>query len=205
MIAARSTATGFVNKLSVFLIFFWFANATDADPLRARDLGIPFDGTPGPLNAITDVEVVPVGQHLRNDRVFNAADEMPTEAGSIIIVAATDAPLLPHQLKRIAKRTTLGLARVGGIGGNGSGDIFIAFSTANANAGQAAKSVSVRMLPNEDMGSLFLATVEATAEAIINALVAGRNMTGDRGHSVKGIDHNALIEVLREYNRYVGE
>ncbi len=148
---------------------------------------------------------VPVGQYLRNDRVFSADEEMPAEAGSIIIVAATDAPLLSHQLKRIAKRKTLGLARVGGIGGNGSGDIFIAFSTANANVGQAAKTVPVMMLPNEEMGSLFLATVEATEEAIVNALVAGRDMTGDRGHSIKGIDHNALIEVLREHNRYVGE
>ena len=395
MIARKSMANGSVNKLGVFLLFSLFVNAAAADPVRARDLGIPFDGTPGPLNAITDVEGVtvghetiikdlpndravrtgvtailprgsdshdnlvfagwftlngngemtgttwveesgflegpvmitnthsvgavhqatiawrvaqvspnasgyfwslpviaetwdgylndvngfhvkpeharaalesatggpvaegsvgggtgmnchefkcgigtssriartddgeytvgilvqanyggrntlrvagvPVGQHLRNDRVFSADDGMPAEAGSIIIVAATDAPLLPHQLKRIARRATLGLARVGGIGGNGSGDIFIAFSTANANAGQAAKSVSVMMLPNEDMDSLFLAAVEATEEAIVNALVAGRDMTGDRGHSIKGIDHNALIEVLREYNRYVGE
>ena len=148
---------------------------------------------------------VPVGKHLRNDRVFSADDEMPAGAGSIIIVAATDAPLLPHQLKRIAKRATLGLARVGGIGGNGSGDIFIAFSTANTHVGQAAKSVSVTMLPNEYMDALFLATVEATEEAIVNALVAGRDMTGDRGHSVKGIDHDELVRVLREYNRYVGE
>ena len=148
---------------------------------------------------------VPVGKHLREHRVLSEDDEMPDGTGSIIIVAATDAPLLPHQLKRIAKRTALGMARNGGIGSNGSGDIFISFSTANPNAGQAARGVSVRMLANEDMDPLFLATVEATEEAIINALVAGRDMTGDRGHSVKGIDHDELIEVLRKHNRYVGE
>ena len=148
---------------------------------------------------------VPVGKYLRDHRVFSEDDEMPDGTGSIIIVAATDAPLMPHQLKRMAKRAALGLARAGGIASNGSGDIFIAFSTANTNADQAAKSVSVTMLANEDMDPLFLATVEATEEAIINALVAGRDMTGDRGHSVKGIDHDELIEVLREHNRYVGE
>jgi len=147
----------------------------------------------------------PVGKHLRENRVFSEDDKIPDGTGSIIIVAATDAPLLPHQLKRVAKRTALGMARVGGIGSNGSGDIFISFSTANANADQAARGISVRMLANEDMDALFLSTVEATEEAIINALVAGRDMTGDKGHSVKGIDHDELIKVLREYNRHKGE
>jgi len=148
---------------------------------------------------------VPVGKHLRQGLVSRRGSPAASRTSSIIIVVATDAPLLPHQLKRISKRTALGLARDGGIGGDGSGDIFIAFSTTNAAAAQVGSGITVKMFANDNMDPLFLATVEATEEAIINALVAGRDMTGDRGHSVKGIDHDELVKVLREYNRYVGE
>ncbi|MFQ5983603.1 MAG: P1 family peptidase [Woeseiaceae bacterium] len=148
---------------------------------------------------------VPVGKYLRTNRASSKISETPSGGGSIIIVAATDAPLLPHQLKRVAKRTALGLARVGSFASNASGDIFIAFSTANTDADQSARGVSVRVLANDDISPLFLATVEATEEAIVNALVAGRDMTGDRGYSVQGIDHDALVRVLREHNRYVGD
>lgn len=144
---------------------------------------------------------VPVGKHLRNDRVFS--DDLPDdeETGSIIIVVGTDAPLLPHQLKRLARRAALGLARTGSIAGNGSGDIFLAFSTANEQANQASSGVSVEMLGNEDIGPVFAATVQATEEAVVNALVAGRDMSGNRGNTVRAIDHEKLKEVLREYNR----
>ena len=148
---------------------------------------------------------VPVGKHLRQGLVSKRESQAASRTSSIIIVVATDAPLLPHQLKRISKRTALGLARAGGIGGDGSGDIFIAFSTANAEADQVGSDMSVKMFSNANMNPLFLATVEATEEAIINALVAGRDMTGDLGYTIKGIDHDELVTVLRKYNRYVGE
>jgi len=144
---------------------------------------------------------VPVGQHMRDDMVFAAVLPDHVETGSIIIVVATDAPLLPHQLKRLTRRAALGLSRTGSTAGNGSGDIFIAFSSANADANQAAAGVSVDTLPNEEIGPIFTATVQATEEAITNALIAGRDMTGNRGNSVKAIDHDELKKILREYNR----
>jgi L-aminopeptidase/D-esterase-like protein len=123
--------------------------------------------------------------------------------GSIIIVVGTDAPLLPHQLKRLTRRAALGLSRTGSIASNGSGDIFIAFSTANDDVHQASSGSGIESVPNEEIVPLFEATVQATEEAIINALVAGRTMTGNRGNTVHGVDHAALQDVLRQYNRLV--
>jgi D-aminopeptidase len=144
---------------------------------------------------------VPVGQHMNANKVYTAESPSASETGSIIIVVATDAPLLPHQLKRIARRASLGIGRNGGMSGNGSGDIFIAFSTANEHADQASTGISVGMLANENISPLFDATIEATEEAIINALIAGRGMTGNKGHVVDAIDHVNLAEILRKYNR----
>ncbi len=144
---------------------------------------------------------VPVGQHLQGDRAYAAMPGGAREMGSIIIVVATDAPVLPHQLERIVKRASLGLARVGGIASNGSGDIFVAFTTANEAALQSGPAMSVRMIANDNISSLFQATVEATEEAIINAMIAGRTMTGNRGNTAHAIDHDALKKVLREHNR----
>jgi len=133
------------------------------------------------------------GNHTRDD-----------DTGSIIVVVATDAPLLPTQMKRIAKRVTLGLGRLGSISGDGSGDIFIAFSTANAGAGlEQKKPVALQMLPNDRMDALFEATVQATEEAVVNALVAARTMTGANGHTVEALPHDRLREVLKKYNRMV--
>jgi len=137
----------------------------------------------------------PVGQEL-SDPTPAAA-----ELGSIIIVVATDAPLLPHQLKRVARRATLGLARTGSISSNGSGDIFIAFSTANAGAAAARDTAQVSMISNDRISAIFEATVQATEEAIINALVAAQTMTGVDGHRAEAIDHAKLREILRKYNR----
>ncbi len=123
------------------------------------------------------------------------------ERGSIIVVVATDAPLLPHQLKRIAKRVSLGIGKVGGIGGNGSGDIFIAFSTANKNSFSRTHETTAVMFPNDQMGALFTATIQATEEAIINALVAGRTMKGINGNTVYGLPHETVIKILKKYNR----
>ena len=140
----------------------------------------------------------PVGHEISGKRVWEE------DTGSIIVVVATDAPLLPSQMKRIAKRVTLGLGRLGSISGDGSGDIFIAFSTANAGAGlEQKKPVAVQMLPNDRMDALFEATVQATEEAVVNALVAARTMTGADGHAVDALPHDRLREVLKKYNRLV--
>jgi D-aminopeptidase len=148
---------------------------------------------------------VPVGQHLRADRVYTdpalAFDgHAHGETGSIIIVVATDAPLLPHQLERIARRATLALGRMGSSSGNGSGDLFVAFSTANANPGAALNQASY--VGNDHIDPLFTATVQATEEAIVNAMVAARDMTGADGHYAKAIDHAALVALLKRYDRH---
>ena len=144
---------------------------------------------------------VPVGQEL--DRPSVASTARPAEErGSIIIVVATDAPLLPNQTKRLARRASLGLARMGSTSGNGSGDIFIAFSTANPNAAKPAGGMAtLSMLPNDALGPIFDATVQATEEAIVNALVAAQDMTGVDGHTVTALPHDALRQVLKKYNR----
>jgi L-aminopeptidase/D-esterase-like protein len=130
-----------------------------------------------------------------------ADDEQDIERGSIIIVVATDAPLLPHQLERLARRATLGVARTGSVSGNGSGDIFVAFSTANTGAARDTTVVTVRSLPNERLNPVFAATVEATEEAIVNALVAAETMVGVDGHRVEALPHDRLREVMRRYGR----
>lgn len=142
---------------------------------------------------------VPVGQEITDLMPSDGAPEEDT--GSIIAIVATDAPLLPHQLKRIARRVTMGLARVGSYAGNGSGDIFIAFSTANPGAAAREGNKQAEFLPNDSLSPLFLATVEATEEAIVNALVAGRDMTGINGNTVYGIPHDRLRELMQKYRR----
>jgi D-aminopeptidase len=138
----------------------------------------------------------PVGYEIPGKPVWG------DDTGSIIVVVATDAPLLPSQMKRIAKRVTLGLGRLGSISGDSSGDIFIAFSTANAGAGlEQKKVVTLQMLPNERMDALFEAAVQATEEAVVNALVAAKTMTGADGHTVEALPHDRLREVLKKYNR----
>ena len=123
------------------------------------------------------------------------------DVGSIIVVVATDAPLIPTQLKRIAKKISLGLGRDGSYSGDGSGDIFIAFSTANPGAVGTKGLHQLTMLPNDSLDPIFLATVQATEEAVINAMVAAETMTGINGHTVIAIPHDHLREVLKKYNR----
>jgi D-aminopeptidase len=118
------------------------------------------------------------------------------EQGSIIIVAATDAPLLPHQLKRIARRLTIGLGRTGSVSGNGSGDLFIAFSTARFGASGKTGVMTTKMLSNEFIDPMFTAAVQATEEAIINALVAAETMIGIDGRRVEAIPHDRLREIF---------
>jgi D-aminopeptidase len=125
------------------------------------------------------------------------------DVGSIIIVVATDAPLIPTQLKRIAKKISLGLGRDGSYSGDGSGDIFIAFSTANPGAGGTTGLHQIAMLPNDSLDPIFLATVQATEEAVVNAMVAADTMTGINNHTVVALPHDRLREVLKKYNRLV--
>ena len=125
----------------------------------------------------------------------------PTELGSIIAVVATDAPLLPHQLKRIATRVSLGIGRVGGYASNGSGDIFIAFSTANPRTAMANDSTQLTMLSNARISTLFTATVQATEEAIVNALLAAQTMEGVNGTRVYGLPASRVMDALRKYGR----
>jgi D-aminopeptidase len=149
------------------------------------------------LRGQLQVAGVPVGREIP-ERAFRAK-----ESGSIIIVVATDAPLLPHQLKRLARRASLGLARTGSISGNGSGDLFLAFSTANLEAMKPVKVARVEALATERIDPLFEATVQATEEAVINALVAAETMTGINGRRVDALPHDRLAQVLRKYNRLV--
>ena len=123
------------------------------------------------------------------------------ESGSIIIVAGTDAPLLPHQLERVARRLTMGLARTGSVSGNGSGDIFLAFSTANPQGKQKSAIESVRMLRNSAMDPIFTAAVQATEEAIVNAMVAAETMTGIDHRTVHALPHGQVREIIRTYGR----
>lgn len=137
----------------------------------------------------------PVGKEI-SDNTFRQR-----ETGSIIVVIATDAPLLPHQLKRLARRVPLGLARTGSTSGNGSGDIFIAFSTANPGIWNPQGEAQLKMIANDRMGALFDATVQSVEEAVINAMVAAETMTGIDGHKVLALPHDRLREVLKKYNR----
>lgn len=145
----------------------------------------------------------PIGRHLREHRVYSEGKDAASETGSIIIVIATDAPLLPHQLKRLAKRAALGLARMGSTSDNGSGDIFIAFSTANAAALRGAPLALAEFMPNARLNALFAATVQATEEAIVNALVAARDMEGTEGRYAKALPQADLVALLEHYGRLV--
>jgi len=140
---------------------------------------------------------VPVGREIPDNQVRDS------DVGSIIVVVGTDAPLIPTQLKRLVRRVSLGLGRDGSFSGDSSGDIFVAFSTANPYAASAKGTRQISMLPNEQLNPLFLATVQATEEAIVNAMVAAETMKGINDFEVIALPHDRLREVLRKYNRLV--
>jgi L-aminopeptidase/D-esterase-like protein len=147
---------------------------------------------------------LPLGQELREEMIYSGADggrQEAAEAGSIIIVVATDAPLLPHQLERLARRAALGLARTGSVAGNGSGDLFVAFSTANPGSGNRQQVAALSMFPNDRMGPLFEATVGATEEAIVNAMVAARTMVGYKGRRLVALPHDKVRAILQRHGR----
>jgi L-aminopeptidase/D-esterase-like protein len=137
-----------------------------------------------------------VGKEIPENAVYSQ------DTGSIIIVVATDAPLLPNQLKRLARRASLGLARTGSYSGNGSGDLFLAFSTANPGAFDPSQVThSIRTIPNDLLDPVFEAVVQATEEAIVNALVDNRDMTGVDNHKVDALPHDRVKALLKKYGR----
>jgi L-aminopeptidase/D-esterase-like protein len=147
---------------------------------------------------------VPVGAELKDTLNYEikAAPQSKRQEGdgSIIVIVATDAPLLPHQLKRIAARVAIGVGKVGGRGENGSGDIFMAFSTANPTAFNRKDNTQIEMLANDQINPLFEATVQSVEEAIINTMVAAETMEGINGNKAYALPHDAVMRVLKKYN-----
>jgi len=145
---------------------------------------------------------VPVGQHLTEDAPYTNGENPFHEQGSLIVILATDAPVFPYQLQRIAKRATLGMARTGSLGGNGSGDIFLAFSTANRGVAYPGDKLGcVQILPNDHLDPIFAAAALATEEAILNSMLAAETMIGRDGLRVPSLPHDRLQELLKQYNR----
>jgi len=147
---------------------------------------------------------VPVGLEIPDLMPQKHSEVEAQKNSSIIAIVATDCPLLPHQLKRLCKRVPLGIAHVGGNGDNWSGDIFVAFSTAGIGTADQLGIRQVGLYPNEKMDALFEAVIQATEEAILNALVAAETMTGIDGHTVYALPTDRLQEVMRKYNRFIG-
>ncbi len=172
-----------------------------------RDLriaGVPVgEEIPDLLPCIASADAPTSGPRRRCDQSgdTDAASDPNREQGSIIVIVATDAPLLPHQLQRLVKRVSVGLGRQGGFGGNGSGDIFVAFSTANAKTAMAPDSSSVKMLANAIISPLFQATAWATEAAITNALLAADTMTGANDLRVYAMPRDRMLSAMRKYGR----
>jgi L-aminopeptidase/D-esterase-like protein len=163
-------------------------------------LGVLVQANYGTRESLT-IAGVPVGREIVGAERTPANQPPADRDGSIIVVVATDAPLLPHQLERLARRVPMGIARLGGVASNGSGDIFIAFSTANRGAAAESGVTPVSWLPNGDLTPLFQATVDATEEAIVNGLVAADTMTGINGNTVSALPTDQLRAILKKYNR----
>jgi len=170
------------------------SSANGASAARTYTVGVFVQANFG-RRALLTITGVPIGKEIPGS-VYKE------DTGSCIAVVATDAPLLPNQLKRLARRVSIGLARTGTISGNGSGDLFIAFSTANKNVWAADQIThSVQTVPNDLIDPIFGAVVEATEEAVVNALVDNQTMTGAGNHRVEALPHDRLRELLKKYNR----
>ncbi|HJT80277.1 MAG TPA: P1 family peptidase [Chthoniobacterales bacterium] len=177
--------------------------ADSAKESRIFTVGVFVQANCGRRSQLT-IAGVPVGKEIPGTVYQSAAAHRSgdAEVGSIIIVVATDAPLLPHQLKRLARRASLGLARTGSVSGNGSGDLFLAFSTANPKAaGNERIARSVETIPNDLLDPIFSGVVEATEEAIVNALVDNREMIGRDNHRVPALPHQQVRHLMKKYNR----
>ncbi|MBX9785533.1 MAG: P1 family peptidase [Chitinophagaceae bacterium] len=210
--ALDSAKSGFIKEGNVgggtgmMCLGFKGGTGTSSRVIKIKDstytVGVLVQSNFGSKNNFT-IAGVPVGRELKDtlNYEFKAPPSYQPGDGSIIVVLATDAPLLPHQLKRIAARIALGVGKVGGRGENGSGDIFIAFSTANPIAFQRESFTKVDVLPNDEINPLFNATVQAVEEAIINAMVAAETMEGINGNKAYALPHQLVIELLKKYKR----
>jgi D-aminopeptidase len=165
-------------------------------------LGVLVQANYGTREQLT-IAGVPVGREISGAERLRGARPPADRDGSIIVVVATDAPLLPHQLERLARRVPMGVARLGSVASNGSGDIFIAFSTANPGAAAETGVTALSWLPNGDLTPFFAATIEATEEAIVNAMVAAETMVGINGNTVPALPTDQLRAILTKYNRLV--
>jgi L-aminopeptidase/D-esterase-like protein len=163
-------------------------------------LGVLVQANYGSRKSLT-IAGVPIGKEITDLMPIWDPIRSEEDRGSIIVIVATDAPLLPHQLKRLARRVPIGISRLGGYGGNGSGDIFIAFSTANNEAADREKTQMVEMIPNDNMSILFEATAQATEESILNALVAAETMVGKNNTTIYELPEEKVIEILKKYDR----
>jgi L-aminopeptidase/D-esterase-like protein len=210
--ALDSAKSGFIKEGNVgggtgmMCLGFKGGSGTSSRVIKIRDstytLGVFVQSNFGRKRNLT-IAGAPVGKELKDtlNNEFKAPPSYQAGDGSIIVVVATDAPLLPHQLKRVVQRVSLGIGLVGGQGTNGSGDIFIAFSTANSKAFQRNGFIKVDVLPNDFIDPLFEATIQATEEAIINAMVAAETMEGINGNKSYALPHKLVIDVLKKYNR----
>jgi L-aminopeptidase/D-esterase-like protein len=210
--ALDSAKSGFIKEGNVgggtgmMCLGFKGGSGSSSRIIKIKDstytIGVLVQSNFGSKNNFT-IAGVPVGRELKDtmNYEFKAPPSYQPGDGSIIVVLATDAPLLPHQLKRIAARIALGVGKVGGRGENGSGDIFIAFSTANPTAFQRESFAKVDELPNDMINPLFNGTVQAVEEAIINAMVAAETMEGINSNKAYGLPHKLVMEVLKKYNR----
>jgi L-aminopeptidase/D-esterase-like protein len=211
--ALNSAKTGYIKEGNVgggtgmMCLGFKGGTGTSSRVVRIKDsnytVGVLVQSNFGSKRNLT-IAGVPIGKELKD--TMNYEIKAPPAyrddgSGSIIVVVATDAPLLPHQLKRIAARVPLGIGIVGGFGSNGSGDIFITFSTANPTAFQRQEFTKLDEMPNDLINPLFEATVQAVEEAIINAMIAAETMEGINGNKAYGLPHNLVIDLLRKYNR----
>lgn len=211
--ALDSAKTGYIKEGNVgggtgmMCLGFKGGTGTSSRVVRIKDsnytVGVLVQSNFGSKRNLT-IAGVPIGKELKD--TMNYEIKAPPAyrddgSGSIIVVVATDAPLLPHQLKRIAARVPLGIGIVGGFGSNGSGDIFITFSTANPTAFQRQEFTKLDEMPNDLINPLFEATVQAVEEAIINAMIAAETMEGINGNKAYGLPHNLVIDLLRKYNR----
>ena len=163
-------------------------------------LGVLVQANYGNRNQLT-IAGVPVGKEIKDLLPKITFGEKQEGLGSIIVIVATDAPFLPNQLKRLARRVPVGISRVGGFGSNGSGDIFITFSTANPGAFNREEIGNINFLPNDLMNPFLNATGQATEEAIINALISAETMTGINNNTVYKLPHDRLKDILKKYNR----
>ncbi|MDC9614808.1 P1 family peptidase [Xenorhabdus khoisanae] len=167
-------------------------------------VGVLVQGNFGDRNDLI-ISGIPVGKEIKDfDLIYHGDKKKLKDAGSIIAVVATDAPLAPHQLNKIAKRVSLGLARVGGVARNTSGEIFIAFSTANNDAFSREEVRTIKILPNDKLDPLYEATINATEEAVINAMFAAKTMVGRNGNTSYAIPKDRVEEILKKHNRLSG-